>query len=910
MLSVGATLTVAFLVLVLILKARQEGRASRSLPNEGRSVRALDGGGEAAWARAVALATDQAVLVIDAKDHIAWANPAANRVLGVAEEEMSLIGVHWETLFPDLADQGVALADLPRGGVEPALPSSVSECLAVRGVSVEGRDIRLELSRIDAGQDTDRPAILMMAATSTDVGTLTAMGRLSLDFDASVLSGDRVEDICALACQRLPRMEGLAAAWVALADKETGDMILTTAAGPEAGPLTEHLRTALPDDLRHTLDPVPSLSTIRTLTGSKGPAGRSGDLTPEESVRAALDRLRPGLAFPLGTDGANAGVLVVHPLRDTLDRGARMRINVIARRLGNMTALLRDTMLLRLQAAAMSVTVNAVFITDEQGRIEWVNTAFTRLSGFSAREVIGKTPHVLFSGHQDPATYTDLWGAIRRGEVWSGELVERRRDGGLYTVRQTVTPIQGPDGHSVHYVAVQEDITERKRAEERIRYLSNYDTLTRLPNRALFREHLHHAVQHARRGGGTVAVLFIDLTKFSRVNDTLGHDLGDQILMTVGSRINAAVAQDVEAVARIGGDEFALIQSGDSGAEAAAALARRVANIIATPVEVGANIVSLRATVGIAMYPDDGTDPDHLIRNADLAMHRVAQGQGEDYRFFSNDMNNDAQIRLDLETDLRRALDRHELENFYQPQYNMHGMLVGMEALVRWRHPTRGLVPPGQFIGVAEDSGLIMPLGEAVIRRALTDIDDWRTRGLPVLPVAVNVSAAQFRDGGLVERIRAALDAHGLPTDALELEITESVLMADHVSAQGFLNRLSEEGFRIAIDDFGTGYSSLSYLKRFPVHKLKIDQSFVQHLTTDNNDAILVRAIINLGHSLGLTVLAEGVETEEQFDYLRHEGADAVQGYFFGKPMPKDEMETLLRTETGRLTGRAPSSPP
>jgi EAL domain-containing protein (putative c-di-GMP-specific phosphodiesterase class I) len=291
-------------------------------------------------------------------------------------------------------------------------------------------------------------------------------------------------------------------------------------------------------------------------------------------------------------------------------------------------------------------------------------------------------------------------------------------------------------------------------------------------------------------------------------------------------------------------------------------------------------------------------------------MHRVAQGQGEDYRFFSNDMNNDAQIRLDLETDLRRALDRHELENFYQPQYNMHGMLVGMEALVRWRHPTRGLVPPGQFIGVAEDSGLIMPLGEAVIRRALTDIDDWRTRGLPVLPVAVNVSAAQFRDGGLVERIRAALDAHGLPTDALELEITESVLMADHVSAQGFLNRLSEEGFRIAIDDFGTGYSSLSYLKRFPVHKLKIDQSFVQHLTTDNNDAILVRAIINLGHSLGLTVLAEGVETEEQFDYLRQEGADAVQGYLFGKPMPKDEMETLLRTETGRLTGRAPSSPP
>jgi diguanylate cyclase (GGDEF)-like protein len=461
--------------------------------------------------------------------------------------------------------------------------------------------------------------------------------------------------------------------------------------------------------------------------------------------------------------------------------------------------------------------------------------------------------------------------------------------------------MRGPDDDAPHYVAVHEDITDRKRAEERIRYLSNYDTLTRLPNRTLFRDRLNQAVQQAHWTGGTVAVLFMDLTQFSRVNDTLGHDLGDQILMTVGSRINAAVADEVDVVARMGGDEFALIQGGHHGTEAAAGLARRLARIIQTPVEIGDQSVSLRATIGIAMYPEDGTNPDNLIKNADLAMHRASRAEGEPYCFFSTEMNNEAQTRLNLEGDLRRALERAELVNFYQPQYDMNGSLVGMEALVRWRHPTRGLVPPGQFIPAAEDSGLIGPLGDMVLRNAASDIARWRGLGLPAIPVAVNISAVQFRDAGLVKRILSVLDDHGLGPDAIDLELTESILMGEQAGAVSFLNQLAAEGFRIAIDDFGTGYSSLSYLKRFPVHKLKIDQSFVQHLHEDTNDAILVRAIINLGHSLAMTVVAEGVETEDQFTYLRDEGADVVQGYLFSKPVPSEEMESLLRVESGHL---------
>ncbi len=868
------------------------------LPGHTRQDSAIAPRSPEGWADHLMQAMGQAALVVGTDGHVAWANAEAGRLFAEGTRS-ALLGKDIRLLFPDF---GHRITDAPgKGTGVPSSPTARSSL----GRTLGGAELGLEITRLPIPGPSGEAMTGVVVHASSGTSLLTGLVHLSRDMDAAVLAGDSAEALCRLACDRLTDIERVPLAWIALrTDRDTP--ILAAAAGPEAVDLCDGLGGPPPDSLAGTIEPLFRQATLHPFAapphapdGDRRKPGGTG-----EPIRVAPDGLRPGFAYALRAGDEVLGCLVVHPAGDASDRGLRQRAEFIARRLAIMTKLIRNSSFLRLQATAMTVAANAVFITDDQGRIEWANEAFGRLSGFSPDEIIGKTPHILFSGHQDAATYADMWATIRRGEVWRGELVERRKDNTLYTVCQTVTPITGPDGVSVHYVAVHEDVTERKRAEERIRYMSNYDTLTRLPNRALFRDRLIHVVQQARRTDGTVAVLFVDLTKFSRVNDTLGHDIGDRILMTVGSRINAAVAEDVDTVARMGGDEFAIIQSVVGGADAAATLARRVAKIIETPVEVGGHTVSLRATVGIAMYPDDGNDPDQIIRNADLAMHRVAHHEGEHYRFYSNDINNEAQIRLGLEADLRRALDRDELENFYQPQYDMTGTLVGMEALVRWRHPTRGLVPPGQFIGAAEDSGLILPLGEAVLRRALADIDAWRAHGLPTLPVAVNLSAVQFRDGGLVDRIRESLEAHDLPPEVLDLEITESVLMTDHVGTVAFLNQLTGAGFRIAIDDFGTGYSSLAYLKRFPVHKLKIDQSFVQHLDTDTNDAILVRAIINLGHSLGMTVIAEGVETQAQFEYLRQEGADVVQGYLFSKPIPREEMEDLLRTETGRI-GRA-----
>ncbi|MBB4286715.1 EAL domain-containing protein [Roseospira goensis] len=859
-------------------------------------------------------AVDQAALVFGPDGCVSWANAAACRLFGA--EPDGLTGREWRRLLTGLVERGADLDALPLVGEGIGGGAAPAQTVVAR--SMDGAELLLEVARVPLaeappggvprrGQEGESD-IAVLAVSHSGIGHLTAMARLSLEIDADVLGGVGRDRTCDLVCRRIAEIEDASLVWVALRDR-AGVLTLTAAGGVDATVMQAGVGAALPGWLSEAVEPAVAFRAPRLL--SEPARGIGPAAVPDAFDDAMLDLMtrRPsGAVFPLASGDTVLGVLVVHPDSGTMDRGARLRCDVVARRLGNALRLGRETGFLRLQAAAMSVAANAIFITDRDGRIEWANEAFTALSGFSTDEVRGKTPHILFSGHQDPATYEDLWETIKTGDIWRGELVERRKDGSLYTVQQTITPMRGPDDDAIHYVAVHEDISERKRAEERIRYLSNYDTLTRLPNRTLFRDRLHQAVQQARRVQGTVSVLFVDLTQFSRVNDTLGHDLGDQILMTVGSRINAAVAEEVDTVARMGGDEFAIIQSGHSGAEAAATLARRLARIIETPVEVGENTVNLRATVGIAMYPGDGTDPDNLIKNADLAMHRVARAEGEDYRFFSNDMNNEARIRLDLEADLRRALERGELENYYQPQYDMSGALVGMEALVRWRHPIHGLVPPGQFITVAEESGLIMPLGEGVLNRALSDLAGWRAAGLPLIPVAVNISAVQFRDAGLVDRICQALESHRLPPDALDLELTESMLMGEHAGAVAFLSQLAAEGFRIAIDDFGTGYSSLNYLKRFPVHKLKIDQSFVQHLREDTNDTILVRAIINLGHSLGMTVIAEGVETEDQLAYLRQEGADVVQGYLFSRPVPRDEMDLLLRAEAGVGVARGAGS--
>lgn len=621
-----------------------------------------------------------------------------------------------------------------------------------------------------------------------------------------------------------------------------------------------------------------------------------------ERLAAHMDGLPPeaqwSFVLPVWLQNDVSALLVLVGDGQSPAEPLRQRLETVAARLGAVQQQVLDQRRLRLQGTAMAAAANAIFITDRNGRIEWVNDAFTRLSGYGEKDIIGQTPAFLRSGVQNGETYQRLWETILDGRIWRGEMVERRKDGTMYTVDQTVAPIVDDSGSIAHFVAIHEDVTERKRAEERILYLSNYDTLTRLPNRVLFRDHLYQAVTKARSDRSALAVMFIDLDRFSRVNDTLGHEVGDQLLMTIASRINAVAAPFAETVARIGGDEFAVIQSHLPNADTAATLARKIIDEVGKPVDLDGLEVRVGANVGIAIFPQDGEDPDHLIKNADMAMYRAIRSESESYFFFSNDMNAEARIRLSLEGDLRRAIDNGDLTLFFQPQVDVKTRrVVGVEALLRWNHPEQGAISPARFIPVAEDSGLILPIGDWVLQEAMRQSRAWQLDGLPSVTMAINISAVQFRQKGLVQRVRDVADSIGLDPRKVELELTESMLMQDAREAVQVLSELSEMGAQLAIDDFGTGYSSLSYLKQFPVDKLKLDQSFVRHMTTEHNDAVIARATINLGHSLGLEVIAEGVETEEQYTYLLHEGCDVIQGYLFGRPMAADALANLLREQ-------------
>jgi diguanylate cyclase (GGDEF)-like protein len=419
--------------------------------------------------------------------------------------------------------------------------------------------------------------------------------------------------------------------------------------------------------------------------------------------------------------------------------------------------------------------------------------------------------------------------------------------------------------------------------------------MTGLPNRGLFRERLIQALARADKVEQPLAVLFLDLDRFSRINDTMGHDLGDRLLTRIVERL-VAVTRSADTLARVGGDEFAVILDKQASAATSVILARRLLNAIARPYDIDGHEMHLGASVGISFYPDDARDADQLIRNADRAMYHAIHEAPNGYRFFSSAMNVEMQARNTLERDLRLAIGRDEFVVHYQPQLELStGVVIGLEALVRWEHPSRGLVLPGEFISLAEETGLIVPLGALVLRRVCEQIRTWSDDGLDLVPVAVNLSAVQLHRDSLVDDIQAVVEECGIEPRWLELELTESSVMTDAKAAERTLQALDAFGIKLAIDDFGTGYSSLSYLKRFPVTKLKIDQSFVSSLADEtSNDAAIARAIITLGHSLGMHVVSEGVETEGQLAYLRRQGCDSIQGFLFSRPVPAQEVPSIL----------------
>ncbi|HYD66260.1 putative bifunctional diguanylate cyclase/phosphodiesterase, partial [Azospirillum sp.] len=533
-----------------------------------------------------------------------------------------------------------------------------------------------------------------------------------------------------------------------------------------------------------------------------------------------------------------------------------------------------------------------ILILDAEGRVLDCNPMIGRFMGAPPEQVIG------FNMITD-ARDQSLAPAIRRAAT--GEPVEIETQyistlgnkSGYYHVH--FQPVSR-DNTLMFVLAFVDDVTERKAAEQRVHYLAHYDALTGLPNRTLLQDRLGHAITAAKRSNGTVAVLFLDLDHFKVINDSLGHTIGDEVLKDVAVRLQQAL-REVDTVGRLGGDEFIIVLPDAGNAAEVARVAARILDCVCEPMRIKDRDFTISPSIGISLYPGDGEDGERLIKNADAAMYQAKAAGRHAFRFFTTSMDAQLNERLNLEANIRRALDLGEFRLHYQPQIELgSGRVTGLEALIRWAHPDLGMVPPGRFIPVAEESGQIAAISLWVLDEACRQAKLWQAEGLPLQRVAVNVSALQFRSADLPGQVSAALSRHGLPPWCLELEVTEGALIRNVDMAILILKSLKEMGVKVSIDDFGTGYSSLSYLQRFPVDTLKIDRSFVNDVPTDQNDAAIVKAIIGLGSSLGLTVIAEGVETEPQLDFLRRHGCHGAQGYLFSPPMSAEDATRFLRT--------------
>jgi len=545
---------------------------------------------------------------------------------------------------------------------------------------------------------------------------------------------------------------------------------------------------------------------------------------------------------------------------------------------------------LQLAATVFQTASEAMMVTDKNDIIQMVNPAFSKITGYSEREVLGQTPALLSSGHHNENYYEKMYVDLQNVGTWQGEIWNRRKSGEIFPEWLSISTIYDDDGAVLQRVSLFTDITRRKKSEERIHYQANYDSLTDLPNRNLFNERLSHAINIARRSRDRVALLFLDLDNFKHINDTLGHLLGDELLRQVADRLRS-LFRESDTIARLSGDEFVIIINEANYDPDLQHLLTRLLECVSLPYVLDGNTAYTSASVGATFFPDDAQSVENLLKNADAAMFKAKEMGRNTYSFFTPEMNNRAQERHALEVALHNALDKKQFLLHYQPIVDPHTQtVVSTEALVRWNDPEKGLIAPDKFIPVAEDTGLIVPMGEWILRRACADAAHWQQQEGLNVGVSVNLSSRQFMRSDIYTLVKDVLNESRLPASKLTLEITESLLVEDENEILKTLRKLRDLGVLLSIDDFGTGYSSLSYLKRFPITTLKIDRSFICDILSDSEDAALTQAILSMAKSMNLKVVAEGVENAGQAEYLKERHCDLIQGFYYSKPLALEEL--------------------
>ncbi|MEN8261108.1 MAG: EAL domain-containing protein, partial [Pseudomonadota bacterium] len=725
----------------------------------------------------------------------------------------------------------------------------------------------------------------------------------AIAFSASLLlkTHNWVQDIPRV-LERLGRAIGASRVYVFQNDKgEKGDLITHQRYEWSAPGITPRVGNT---ELQNCSYTGTSLERWAVLMGQRlAVSGSLRDFPPEEAAFLQARQVKSLLAVPIFVEQAWWGFIGFDdcvnerdwfgPEADALMAAADVMASAIARQ--------RSERQLQHSATVFENTAEGVMITDAGGNILDVNNSFTVITGYGKAEVLGKNPRMLRSGRHAEEFYRDMWSILLKAGQWEGEIWNRRKNGEVYPEWLNISVVRGKDGSITNFVGVFSDISHAKRSQLELNFLAHHDPLTGLPNRLLFTERLGHALKRAQRENRHVALLFIDLDRFKNINDTLGHPVGDILLSQVAQTMQQAIREE-DTLARLGGDEFTVILEDVGHSQNAAAVAQKLMECFSLPYSIQGRELYLTASIGISLFPQDGDEVDTLLKNADVAMYQAkAQGRNA-YHFFTQSLSVSALERFSLENDLRQALHREEFSVYYQPQFSLHtGRIIGAEALIRWPHPDKGMISPARFIPVAEDSGLIIPIGEWVLRTVCMQMQGWRETGGELERVSVNVSGMQVQRGHIVDSVNRVLDETGLAPHLLELEITEGFIMHQTDGAIETLEALRALGVALSIDDFGTGYSSLTYLKRLPVSKLKIDQSFIQGIPEDPNDEAIVKAVIALGKSMQFQLVAEGIENDLQHWFLKHQQCDFGQGYHYCRPLPSEAFADLLKKSAARI---------